>query len=330
MKNDVLVIFDMEEEYANHLMEYIGDKRGMPFRTLVFTKKDEMHKYLKENHVDILLISSNEMSKEISEYDIEKIILLSDGRILSEYIGYDSIFKFKSAENIVREVLDYFVELKKDDEVLQSRKKGEIIGVYSPVGRCGKTVLSVAMGEVLATEYKTLYINLEACSAFRGMVGPESISDLSDLMYYYKQNPETVSIKLQAVVQSFDNLDYVLPIFYSKDLREVETSEWIGLINRIARSDTYEKIVVDVGNMIGDVVAFLENCDKVIMPGLSDDFSIKKIEFFEKNISDEHQELIEKIQKVEVPDLGDKLYEMTPQMYGVSKLGEFVKNEIRL
>ena len=39
----------------------------------------------------------------------------------------------------------------------QSRR---IIGVYSPIGRCGKTCLALAIGQILAKEEKVLFVTL--------------------------------------------------------------------------------------------------------------------------------------------------------------------------
>ena len=38
MKTGMLGIYDVDSNYANSLMEYISDKRGIPFRTVAFTE----------------------------------------------------------------------------------------------------------------------------------------------------------------------------------------------------------------------------------------------------------------------------------------------------
>ena len=61
-----------------------------------------------------------------------------------------------------------------------------IIGVYSPVGRCGKTSLALAMGQLLAREEKLLFITLDTFTGFSGLLDEQWKRDLSDLIYYYK------------------------------------------------------------------------------------------------------------------------------------------------
>ena len=59
-----------------------------------------------------------------------------------------------------------------------------IIGVYSPVGRCGKTSLALAMGQLLAREEKLLFITLDTFTGFFPVFVDEQWKrDLSDLIY---------------------------------------------------------------------------------------------------------------------------------------------------
>ena len=43
-------------------------------------------------------------------------------------------------------------------------RRSRMIGVYSPIGRCGKSSFAFTLGQVLAREEKVLYITLEEFS----------------------------------------------------------------------------------------------------------------------------------------------------------------------
>lgn len=136
MGGGVLAIYDLESGYADSLMQYIHQKQNMPFKTIAFTNKNALYEYLKEHHIDILLITANDMEKDLEDEDIEKIILLSNGQIFSEYLGYASVYKYQSSEKIIREVLEYFLEVHNSKNVLPNISKGvEIVAVFSPVKR---------------------------------------------------------------------------------------------------------------------------------------------------------------------------------------------------
>ena len=92
MNIGVLAIYDLESGYVDSLMQYINQKQSMPFRTLAFTNKDVLFEYLKNHHIDILLIGAENMEKKLEDENIEKIVLLSRGEIFSEYIGSSKVY----------------------------------------------------------------------------------------------------------------------------------------------------------------------------------------------------------------------------------------------
>lgn len=331
MSTGVLAIYDLESGYADSLMQYINQKKSMPFRTLAFTNKNALYEYLEEHHIDILLIAAKDMERKLEDEDIEKIILLSNGEIFSEYIGYASIYKYQSSERIIREVLDYFVEVHHSEQnIPKVAGDVELVAVYSPIRRTGQTIFALTMGQVFANDFRTLYINLEEFSAFDKIFHQSYDGDLSDLMYFYKQNPDTLPIKLKAIVNTIHQMDYVPPLVYSKDLRTIGTEKWIELIQAIAATGMYEKIIIDVSSVVADVFSILQCCNKVFMPMAGDAISLMKIAAFEEFLlKSEANEIIEKCVKVKVPplamDIEDESF-LDKQVW--SELGDYVRSLI--
>ncbi|MFQ9516292.1 MAG: hypothetical protein ACLRZ9_10785 [Eubacterium sp.] len=332
MKTGILAIYDLEPDYANGLMEYISDKQGIPFKTVAFTEKSALLEYVSQQYVDILLISASAMEDSLGQKDFGKIILLSSGNIFSEYIGYDSIYKYQSTENIVREVLDYYADIHKDNGMISIAKGNtEIIGVYSPLGRTGQTTFALTLGQVLASDYTSLYINMEEFSAFDKIFEKNYPGDLSDLMYFFKQNPESLPIKLQAVVNNIHGLDYVPPLLYSADLRDINTEEWVHLIQKIVSTGNYEKIVLDLGSMVKDVFQILNMCSTIYMPISDDRISLMKISAYEEYLlKSEREDLLKQMVKVKIPQANSESWSenyMEQQLWGA--LGDFVRKILR-
>lgn len=304
MKTGLLAIFDLEEQYAYHLLDYISEKQGMPFRTVAFTDMQEMKNYLNDNYVDLLLISADSFDESIADFSIGKIILLSNGNVYSEYIDYSSIYKYQSTENIIREVLDYYVNVNKDAHIMPVVKENvEIIGAYSPIGRCGKTTFAIALGQCLAEEHQVLYMNFEEFSGFGKMLDTGFPGDLSDLMYFYMQNPDSIAIKLKAIVGQLQGMDYVPPLVYQKDLREIDAAQWARLIKHIAATSEYDKIIIDLGNMVSDIFEMLSICNVVYVPGVSDPVQRYKLDSFLNYIEDdENFALKDRVVEVDMSD----------------------------
>lgn len=332
MNAGTLAIYDLESGYADSLMQYINQKQSMPFRTLAFTNKNALYEYLEEHHVDILLISAKDMERKLEDEDIEKIILLSNGEIFSEYIGYASIYKYQSSEKIIRELLDYFVEVNSSEKTISDVAKDvELIAVYSPIRRTGQTIFALTLGQILANDFTTLYINMEEFSAFDKIFHQNYEGDLSDLMYFYKQNPGTLPIKLKAIVNTIHQMDYIPPLVYSKDLRNIDTEKWVQMIQAIAATGMYEKIIIDISSVVADVFSILEVCNKTFMPIADNPVSLMKISAFEEYVlKSEDNEIIEKCIKVKVPlasiDVEDESF-LDRQLW--SELGDYVRSILK-
>lgn len=332
MNAGTLAIYDLESGYADSLMQYINQKQSMPFRTLAFTNKNALYEYLEDHHIDILLISAKDMERKLEDEDIEKIILLSNGEIFSEYIGYASIYKYQSSEKIIREILDYFVEVKNSDKTISDAAKDvELIAVYSPIRRTGQTIFALTMGQILANDFTTLYINMEEFSAFDKIFHQSYEGDLSDLMYFYRQNPDTLPIKLKAIVNTIHQLDYIPPLVYSKDLRNIDTGKWVQMIQAIAVTGMYEKIIIDISSVVADVFSILEVCNKTFMPVADNPVALMKISAYEEYVlKSENNEIIDKCTKVKVPltsvDVDDESF-LDRQLW--SELGDYVRSILK-
>lgn len=57
MDKRILAIFDGEESYAYRLMEFISEKRNLPFRVYVFTDKKKFYSCAGEENIECLLVS---------------------------------------------------------------------------------------------------------------------------------------------------------------------------------------------------------------------------------------------------------------------------------
>ncbi len=301
VKKEILAVCDEDEGYVKRFMEYLTEKNDMPFELIAFTKKEELLCYLEENKVYILLIAAEIMTETLKEKNIKTILLLSSGDIKMELEEYKSVYKYQSIEKIMRTLLEYFVSTQ-EKAIAVAKRENEIIGVYSPVGRTGKTTFAFTLGQVFATDFQTLYINMEEFSAFSKIMKEDYPGDLSDLMYFYRQNPDVLPVKLQAVVQHIHGMDYVPPMIFSEDLRNVSIEQWLGFLATIKNFTSYEKIILDLGNMLGNIFQVLEICSRIYMPICKDHLSQMKISAFEEYLLKRGwEDILNKTEKVDVP-----------------------------
>ncbi len=283
MKKKIFAVCDLEVDYANNFMDYVSKKKNVPFELQAFTSAQSLMDYGKNHSIELLLISDKAMCGEVRELDIGKIIILSEGVHPPELDQYPSVYKYQSSSDVIREVMACYGEEKTVTPVQFPvlKKNTEVLGVYSPLGRCLKTSFALALGQILARERSVLYLNLEEYSGFGELMGKTFDHNLGDLLYYVRQENQNLILKLNSMIQTVGNMDYIPPVQIPADILETPWQDWEKLLQEIIMRSSYEVLIMDMGNGIKDVFWLLDQCKRVYMPVLSDVVSVSKIAQFE-------------------------------------------------
>lgn len=286
MNNGTIIIFDSEADYALKLAEYINLKSGLNYSVSVFTDYNSLKNYLSENYIDILLISK-EFCSYIEEFQtVPNIFILTDGNVDAALKQYASLYKYQPADNILRDVMScYALHSSCENKIISTATPAKITGIYSPVKRCGKTSFALAYGCILSMRETCLYINLEEYPGFSFFVDDTSAGDLSDLLYFYRQNPANIDKKLISLSRTYHNLNYIPPMQFSYDIKNIEGSDLNHFIQEISKTKHYQNIILDISDSIKDVPGLLSICSSIFMPAAKDAISQLKIDDFFRSIS---------------------------------------------
>lgn len=270
-----LIICDKECSYANFLMENILEKEELSVRVHACTSWERALWLLQKEGADLLLIDE-EWAPFVEEKAKEsRVFYLIENRVPEGEGKPGSIYKYQCADMIVAELFE-------NANVFHTVRGGkqQFLAVYSPIHRAGRTSLALALGRELALKRKVLYLNLEEYPA-DGLEGTGA--DLSDLLYYLKQEGDNLGLRLDAMVRQDCDLFYLPPIPFSSDLREVTAKEWLELFERLSES-RYETVIIDLGDSVQGLQEILDFCDRIYMPVLEDEISERKRIRYEENI----------------------------------------------
>lgn len=286
MSNGIIAIFDSEADYALKLAEYFNLKSGLNYSVSVFTDYNSLKNYLSENNVDILLVSE-EFCSYIEDFkNIPGIFILTEGNVDAALQEYASLYKYQSTDCILRDVMSHYAAYSPcEKKMISTFSPAKITGVYSPVKRCGKTSFALAYGCITSLTENCLYINLEEYPGFSFFTKHTHIGDLSDLLYFYRQNPSNIGKKLIALSHTYHNLNYIPPMQFSYDIKNMESSDLNNFIQAIAETEHFQNIILDISDSIKDVPGMLAICDKIFMPTTKDPISQLKIDDFFKGVS---------------------------------------------
>lgn len=328
MDKRILAIYDGEESYAYRLMDFISEKEKIPFEIHVFTKEDRFFSYAEKEEIECLLISENAYQQKIEKLKIPHIIILSEnGGNLSKALCH--INKYQSCENVLREVMTYYAgQDKTAGKVIRTgSKKMRIIGIYTPVTRCLQTTFSLTLGQMLARQYKTLYLNFEAYSGLGRMLSREFKNNISDLVYYFSCAREKLFYQMEGMIESVNGLDFIPPAEIYQSLSGIRGPQWIDLFGEIEKTSEYEFLILDLSDCMQDLWEVLQNCDAVYTIVRDDSLAQAKMEQYEKALeSMKYEDIMAKTKKWCLPifrQLPLKFEELT---YG--ELAGYIKREI--
>lgn len=303
----IMAIYDVDPFYADRFAEFANQKETIPFIVVAFTSISRLKSFAEQQPVEVLLVGDDVSEEELADVKVGQIMRLSgdgvpgrpgisgvgisDGRSRTEQIGAAGfagmtdksgeweipvVYKYQSSDAVLREVMACYQTRPEQAPFAVVGVKSNIIGVYSPVNRCGKTGFCLVLGQVLAKEARVLCLNLEEYSAMSSLTGTEYQTDLSDLIYYYRQG-EYSRMRLGAVVHSWGELEYVPPVTYAEDLAEITGEELAGLVTRIASEGSYDVILLDLGTLGRSAEPLLELCSMIYAPLKEDCISAAKI-----------------------------------------------------
>ncbi len=311
MKRNIFAICDLEKEYAVNFMECLNRKKSIPFEIQAFTSVESLSSFASENRIELLLISERAMCPQVRLLDIGTVVILSE-EIPAEGQKPPAVYKYQSQDKLIREVMACYGNAS-DPVPLASmlpKRSTEIIGVYSPLHRCLKTSIALALGQIMAREKAVLYLNLEEYSGFEEMMGETYEVDLADLIYYARQEDSDLTRKMAAMIRSTGRLDYIPPVRTPWDVRCMTLKDCRKILDHLTRFSAYEAVILDLGTELEEILDLLRLCSRIYMPVLTDVVSSCKVRQFEKMLKDWSRE-----------DILDRIVRLKPPYYAASGWG---------
>ena len=304
----IICILDIDPDYSYQFMERINSRRSCPFMVYAFTSGESLMEYLESQRADVVLVSPELYENPMTKKTLATFFLLMDGRERLIPEGVPMIRKYQKADDIIRAIL-------KEYEILTPLYSGEgyrteIIGVFSPLHRIGKTSFSLALAQELSRTRKVLYLNLEGCSGFSEIFGQEYETDLTDLLYFSRQEPRMMLSQVVSMTQNLHGIDYIPPARVPIELTDIETNEWQTLFDTLASSGLYDYILVDFGESVKGILQLLARCTRILTPTAEDFFSVGKINQYQDMLELlDYTEIIEKSRRLIMPRVNSQAFD---------------------
>lgn len=286
-------MLDSDKGYVTGFSEYVKFLESSDYSMEFFTEREALERYCQDMIPDVIIVAQYLLEQCRKESDFlqtfsGQIAVLAEEKDIERIDGRKVVYRYQPVDQLMKEILKLCAETWKKEkagEYIRRRTAG-IVSVYSPVGRCGKTRLTLAIGVALAKmDYRVLLLNFEEFSALMQEVGEEAEDDLSDLLYYYLSGNSALGLKAQTVLKEYRGMDYVPPAACIRDLRRTQVTKLIDLISQLGSVGGYDVILLDLSNIVEDVFKLLEASDMILVPTLQDERSRCKLRRFREYLT---------------------------------------------
>ena len=352
MRKKNLAICDKDEAYVHRLSELLAIRDSFPFQIAVYKEsaqllnpESQQGKSLDlKNHRDsdsenqsameVLLISVSEYEKLLSDSGKPNLlqdtvtILLDDGK---QDIAFPMpiIYKFQSGEIIRKEILEIYGKAKGNELCSQQtgRKQAKIVGVYSPVGRCGQTSFCLLLGQILAKKKKVLYLNFEPLSGLSSMMNIQEKKDITDLIYAMHGDGSRLQFQMESMISNINGLDYITPAGAFPDLAGISADDWIIMLEALKSGGIYDYVILDLTEMVQGLLEVLHRCQMIYTIIRKDGFALAKINQYELLLRNyDYEDVMTKTRKCELP-VFKKLPDGIDQL-PYSEMAGYIKNMV--
>ena len=332
MKKKILAILSRQGSYAQRLAGDINRNKDYPWNAAAYTDEHLLKDSSAGGKTDVILMEEDMYDPEREDMfpnpGIRLILLTEDETDLTR--NPPCITQYQSVREIMEDILELCGSQRKAPAAAAGIITPGLVGVYSPVGRCGKTSFCLTLGLMLAEQEKTLYLNMENWHGFYDLMKINPAvwkgGDISDLIYAIRTRPDQNFFRFSQIVQSFKDLDYIMPVRGELDMRNVSEEEWEKVISECTRIGGYRKVILDMGSQTDDVFKIMGCCSRVYIPYLDDAVSKAKIRQFRRALSDFRAEgVAENIRYLHLPEWKEQMADDFPMSLVRNSYGAYVR-----
>lgn len=235
MESKNLVICDPETKFASAFAQYLTRQKELAVRVRTCSALSYVLAIQEKEKIDFLFISSEYPEDSRKQVKAGMVFVIAPEREVALENREVPIYKYQPGDQILAEMIRQCSMSGDEKQIflkITGKKNCRVIAVYSPVRRIGKTTYAIRLGRKLAKEANVLYLGMETYGGEGGHF-PEGTQTLADVLYYARQEQSNIGTVLTTIVRHSENLDYIVPMPVSEDIKEIDSEEWIRLIQKI-------------------------------------------------------------------------------------------------
>lgn len=325
MIRQVVAVCDNDVEYSNAFVSYMLKKKMIGFDYVGFSSPKQILEFSNNNKIAFLIISKTLFNENLEKLNCRTLFLSEENTNLDN----NSVYKYQNINIILRKIsTDFHLEIIKTEQQQVMLSVTRLIGIFSPIARCGKSLFSITMAGILANTQNVLYINMEAACGFDWAYAKDNEADISDLIYELRQGGLDQKT-LEQSIKSNSIFDYIPAAECADDLKQIKNKDFIELLGMIFNLNKYGTVIIEFTELLDEYISFIGRADKIYMPVLDDDISITKLRKFLNLLNRIDGSFDkEKIVPLALPKCDDEMH-YSPDRLFYSNLGTYIKGILK-
>ncbi|MDO5126717.1 MAG: hypothetical protein Q4D54_03085 [Eubacteriales bacterium] len=263
-------IYDSDFDYANALMEYINVQGDGMMQSAAFSEMETLQRYVEQTNPELIL-SGDALPDSYQDENGVRVIRLSETDAPA-YANEQYIYKYQRMDVLVRQLAS-MLQIKTSDDA----EYPLFYGVYSPIGRCGKTTFAFS---VCHNFEESLYIGMDS------YIGSTNVSQdifrQSELFYFHLLTHNEEIMETVRAVGSFAGTSFsiVYGLRNFTDYKQITSEDVAWFRQTLKAKSQIRRVVFDIGAGVLSDFGLLCEFDHLFVPCLSDAYSQRLLDHF--------------------------------------------------
>lgn len=331
MTKKIIALYDSNEDFVCRLCSGFQQNCHLSLEFLPFTSLEKLLAFHSEHSISMLLATETMLTPQLISLFSETLILLSEEN-LSYKKNLPCLFKYQPCSQLFQDLMNLCAKQifsTTDASTNSVRQNLTLIGIYSPVARCGKTAFALATSQLLSEKTPALFISFESCSGLSYFLSNHTSYTIGDLFYLLRHKKENPFAFLASLIQKNGQLHYLPPVCVPQDIWNLTSADCEALFSLFTREESpYQTLVLDFGPNLSAVLPLFSECNILFLPNLKEPVSMAKSEQYKTYLTNTRQEhILEKTHSCFLPPPDSSHF---PDSFLSGAFGDAVRQELSL
>lgn len=270
-----------ETGFLHRLMDYVNS-RGEA-EVFLCTEEEQLREEILRKGPSIIFCMES-FAKD-AEFPVQRIDFIREP-------DSKGIYQYQAAGALYKEMRKHI--WKEIPKRTGTDQKQQMIAVYSPLGRSGKTSFALAY----AREHSFFYIGMEEYGIITN-----DFCERGGLLYYIRNRKKDILSSLPAMIEDWEGIKVIGSPMLFTDVRQLTGEDLSWFLGELRSQETLPSVIMDFGSACLAHLEVLDLFDQVYIPILSGVTEERKLRQFKSLLYEINGRMEGQIREIIVPEL---------------------------